>query len=300
MVYSAREGKNVFINGGALDRLADLVGMLPAVAFSPADYVLTAGGPDERRRFLNNALSQARPAYLSDILKYRRALRQRNVLLQQLRVGRRTSSELLDSWNVELAQLGGRVTWHRARFLTQFATYMRDAASRIEAIGEAPGMRYEPFSGFEARMTEEEAVDRLLGELTRKRRLEIERGRTMSGPHLDEVRFYLSDFEVRRYASQGQHRTFGLALKLALYLYLSDHREEPPILLLDDVFGDLDERRTRIFLELLTGDLVTQSIITAADAVRFEQILSFDITANRSVRVRDGSILAETSHTDIA
>jgi DNA replication and repair protein RecF len=110
----------------------------------------------------------------------------------------------------------------------------------------------------------EAIVERFRVALARLRRREAERGRTLTGPHLDEVLFRLGDFEVRPYASQGQHRTVGLALRLATFLYLKDRLEETPLLLLDDVFGTLDARRAAIVLDLLRSDAVGQSLLTAA------------------------------------
>src|SRR5690606_26048588 len=101
IAYASAEGKRAFVNGAPLERLADLIGRVPVVVLSPADHALTAGGPDERRRFLDATLSQATPVYLDDLLKYRRALRQRNALLQQVRRGSRLPAGTLEAWDAE-------------------------------------------------------------------------------------------------------------------------------------------------------------------------------------------------------
>jgi DNA replication and repair protein RecF len=102
--------------------------------------------------------------------------------------------------------------------------------------------------------------------------------------------FRLDDFEVRRYASQGQHRTFGMALKLAQYFYLYDRLEEAPLFLLDDVFDTLDERRTKAFLDLMQTDAIGQSIITAAQRYPFDTLVPFESAENQTLLVTPGAV----------
>ncbi|MEO1479054.1 MAG: DNA replication and repair protein RecF, partial [Bacteroidota bacterium] len=109
LVYVPDEGKKLFVNRAPLDRLSDIVGQLPVVVIAPDDYDLTAGGPEERRRFLDNTLSQSKPVYLDDLLKYRRALKQRNALLLHLKRNRGASDAGLDAWTEELVTLGARI-----------------------------------------------------------------------------------------------------------------------------------------------------------------------------------------------
>ncbi len=121
LAFVPGEGKRAFANGAPLERLTALVGRVPVVILSPDDRDLTAGGPVERRRLLDATLSQAYPVYLDDLLKYRRALKQKNALLQQLRRGRSLAPGTVDAWDEELATLGGRVVERRRAFLERFA-----------------------------------------------------------------------------------------------------------------------------------------------------------------------------------
>lgn len=287
LVYVPGEGKKVFINGAPLDRLADVVGQLPVVAFSPEDYVLTAGGPDERRRFVNNILSQARPVYMDDLMKYQRARRQRNELLRQYR-RRRTPppTEVLDSWTQELVALGSRVVAGRQRFVKAFAGYLEEAYAQIEAVTEKPSLAYQTIGNLPPEADAEAAAAVFREALARTARREQERGRTLVGPQRDELVFRLGDLPVRDYGSQGQHRTFGMALKLAQYFYLRDQVEEKPLLLLDDAFGKLDEGRARAFLALLQSDVVGQSFLTDTRRRLFTPVVPFDEAAHRLLRVR--------------
>lgn len=291
IVYVPTEGKRVFINGAPLERLADIVGTLPIVVFSPEDYALTADGPSERRRFLNNILSQARPVYMDDLMKYQRTRRQRNELLQQYQKRRQDPPrEVIEPWTEELVMLGSRVVARRQHFLHEFSSYMSDAYAQIEAVAERPTITYDTLAELEPGSDAEAVAAQFRKQLDRVARRERERGRTLIGPQRDELVFELNGLEVRRYGSQGQHRTFAMALKLAQYFYLRDQLDEPPILLLDDAFGKLDPDRTRVFLELLDSDVVGQSMITATRRDPFEATLAFEGDPHRAIRVsrKDG------------
>ena len=285
MLLGSETGKVIAHGGAPLATLAEHVGRVPLVVMAPQDYALTSEGPEERRKFLNNLLSQARPVYLDDLLRYTRALKQRNDLLFRAR-GRRGSlpDELLDAWTEEVATLGARVVFARRTALDAFADYLGRAYDLLDARVEVPSLRYD---GAAAGDTVEDVADDLRGRFRKAYGRERELGRSLAGPHRDEVVFSLGDFEVRRYASQGQHRTFGVALRLAQYLYLADLAGEPPILLLDDLFGTLDASRTRLLLDLLTGDAMGQVIVTHPDRGDVAAYVSFDGVRHRAIDVRD-------------
>lgn len=291
LVYVPEEGKRIFVNRAPLERLADVVGMLPVVVMAPDDQALTAGAPEERRRFLDNVLSQSRPVYLDDLLKYRRALRQRNALLYALR---RSGADpgTLDAWTEELVALGARIIERRRRFVGEFAGFLAEAYARMEAVGEEPSITYQTAVELEEGMDEAAIAEALRATFRRLARRERERGRTLAGPHRDELVFRLAGFEVRPFASQGQHRTFALALKLAQFLYLRERLGETPLLLLDDVFGDLDPRRTAVFLRLLQSDAVGQSLVTAARREPFDEVVDFGAPEHRALHVVNGSVAA--------
>ena len=289
MVFSAGEGKRVFINGAPMERLSEIAGQFPVVVAAPGDHALTSEGPEVRRRFMDNILSQARPVYLDDLLNYRRALKQRNGLLQRYRRSAMPAG-LLASWDAELVQLGSRVILSRLRFIRAFAAFMEEAYVLIEAVGERPDLQYETLAPLDKANGVEDIAPLFAEKLDRVSRREREIGRTLAGPHHDELVFRLNNLEVRRYASQGQHRLFGLALRLAQYFYLKQQLGEEPILLLDDLFGSLDGRRTEIVLDLLTNGAVGQSIITATGDAPFTDHVPFDQSVNRIQYVEQGSV----------
>jgi len=287
IAYVPGEGKKVFVNGAELDRLADIVGTLPVVVFSPADYDLTAGGPDERRRFVNNILSQAKPMYMDDLLKYRKARRQRNEVLRGYRDRPNPPPDaLLDPWTEEVVALGSRVIHRRNQFLATFDEYLTAAYDRIEDVAERPTIEYDTVADLPPEATVEDIEAEFRAVLDRKKHQERNRGTTMAGPQRDELIFRLDNLEVRRYGSQGQHRTFAMALKLAQYFYLDDRHDTTPLLLLDDAFGKLDARRTTVFLDLLRSDAIGQSLVTATQCSPFAERLDFDGAACRALRVR--------------
>lgn len=293
LAYATSEGKRAFINGSPLERLADLVGRVPVVVLSPADHLLTEGGPSERRRFLDQTLSQAYPVYLDDLLKYRRALKQRNALLLQMRRGATFAPGTMEAWNEELALLGARIVERRRRFVDRFAGFLREAYSLLGAMGEEPAATYAPSVGAPVNEEAPDAgadADAFRQALARAGRREREMGRTLVGPHLDEVTLTLDGFDVRPYASQGQHRTMGLAMRIATALFLRDHLDEPPLLLLDDVFGALDPDRTRAVLALLTSDAVGQSLLTSARADLFVDTLDFSGEEHRAFSIVAGTV----------
>ncbi|WP_022836249.1 DNA replication/repair protein RecF [Salisaeta longa] len=291
LVYMPSEGKQVFVNGAPLERLADLVGQLPVVVFSPDDYELTAGGPDERRRFLNNILSQARPVYMNDVMQYNRARRQRNELLRQYK--KRPSSpppDVLDPWTDKVVTLGSRVIQRRAQFLDAFAAYLDEAHAHIGQATERPSFTYDTVGDLPDAPTTDDVETAFRETLARRWEAEQSRGTTLAGPQRDDITFRLDGLEVRRYGSQGQHRTVGMVLKLAQYLYLRDQLDTAPLLLLDDAFGKLDSTRTAAFLELLQSDVVGQSFITTTDVAPFRAHLSFDAPPHQAIHVaRDSS-----------
>jgi DNA replication and repair protein RecF len=284
------EGKRAFVNGSPLDRLADLVGRLPAVILSPADHDLTAGGPAERRRFLDTTLCQSSSIYLADLMAYRRALQQKNVLLLHLRRGKSFAPGTLDAWDEELAQRGGPLIARRAAFLDRFASFVAQAFLMLDSPGEAPSLVYSP--SVQA-LDAASPVDSFRAALAQTSRRSREMGRTLAGPHLDEVVFQLGGYDLRPYASQGQHRTFGLALRIAQALYLQDDLDEPPLLLLDDVFGPLDPGRSRLVLDLLGTRALGQSLITAARSEPFERLFASQSSSHALFHVERGVVHAD-------
>lgn len=285
--YSWGEGKKIFVNESPLDRLSDLIGMVPVVVLSPSDKKLTSEGPKERRSFIDSFISQISPAYLQDLLDYRKVRKQRNKLLQDFRGSREVLTAYLEPWDKQLMDYGSRIVAKRTEVLNQFQEYL---AKEYEVIS---GMRHEPHLEYETFCEPSEDVEvvreRYQAELKNELNHEIERELTLVGPHRDEIVFYLDDFELRKFGSQGQHRLFALALKLAQLLYFSEELDDLPIFLLDDVFGDLDAQRTEVLLNALI-EHAGQTFVTAANPIPFDDYLTFDGKKNRKYKVEQGNV----------
>lgn len=285
--YSRGKGKKIFVNESPLDRLSDLIGMVPVVVLSPDDKKLTSEGPKQRRSFIDSFISQISPGYLQDLLDFRKARKQRNKLLKEFRGSREVLQAYLEPWNVQLAEYGSRIVAKRTKVLNVFQDYLTSEYEEISGMRHKPDLEYQTFC--EPSEDEELIRERYVAKLDEEEDHEIERELTLVGPHRDEIVFYLDDFELRNYGSQGQHRLFALALKLAQLLYFSDELDDLPIFLLDDVFGDLDAQRTEVLLNALI-DHAGQTFVTAANPIPFDDYLTFDGEKNRKFEVEDGNI----------
>ena len=292
VAYVPGQGKKVFVNGAPLDRVSDLVGRVPVVVFSPDDHRITSEGPDERRKMLDTIMCQWSSTYMDALIQYRRVLKQRNELLQSARRRRqRPDPALMESWDAEFVKHAAAVTGARLRFVEDFSGFLQAAYERVAEVTERPTMTYEPFPGLSSPVPEETVREAFRDALDRTAQTERDRGVTQVGPHRDELLMKIGDLPVRRYASQGQHRTFGMALKLAQYDFLRDRREERPVLLLDDVFDNLDPERITAFLAVLKSSAVGQSITTAA---RREIVLPYlsggaEAVDCRVIRIKEGA-----------
>jgi DNA replication and repair protein RecF len=279
--------KTMTVNKAPVETLSSIVGQFPAVILSPEQNGITFGAPTERRKFLDLAISQASKLYLEEILEYRRILRQRNKILLDARLARRDCTDLLEPWDESLLRTGTSIMMRRAKFVEDFRPLVEKQFSVVAAEGERPGIEYVPsFEGL-ASWTREAVEERFAEELRIHSDEERKTGTTAVGPHRDELEFCIDDLSLRKYASQGQHKTFLVALKLAEFSYLKDQQNETPILVLDDVFSELDEHRSGRLLDL-TGN-VGQVFITATDDRAFGSGFKWDANHRRFL-VQQGTV----------
>ncbi len=257
--YAKTSDKKIFVNSEELKKYSGLIGRVPCITFSPMELAVVNGSPQERRRFMDNALSQTNKRYLEDLLQYRRVLQQRNTLLA-------TASEHtgnLDVWTEKLSILAGSIISPRLAFIRHIRDYFMPLYEEL-GLGEVPGFSYRSSVGKQvSEMTEEEITGIMMQRFREIGSQEMYRKQTLVGPHRDDIIFRLNDVEVKKYASQGQLRTFLIAMKLALHQFVHEVTGEKPLFLLDDLFSELDRRRVERVLELLEGS--GQSIITATD-----------------------------------
>ena len=263
--HTERE-KEFFINRTRAEKFSDVVGQFPVVVLSPESGAITTGGPMDRRRFLDFVISQSSKVYLEDLLEYRRVLRQRNRVLFDSKVSRTDAAELLEPWNEELVDRGARIVHRRHLFLKELRPLVGESYGSLAGRVEEPRMTYKPSVDTDRSMSEEEIKQVFTKELKRKAGEEKRFGITLVGPHRDELTLEINNLGVRSHASQGQHKTLLIALKVAEFLYLQSKRNERPILLLDDIFTELDKHRAERLLTL-TGSVGQAFITTTSDSV---------------------------------
>ena len=242
-----------------LRRTADLLGVLRVVAFLPEDLDLIKRGPAYRRDLLDEIAVQLWPAAHLDQTEYERALRQRNAFLKQ---GSHDEATLA-VWDSRLAQAGGRVLARRSRVIDTLAPMLAVAYSEIAHADTEASFVYAP--SWEGELDDSSAAefgDRVTRSLEQSRRVDYERRMTTVGPHRDEPGFSIDGHEARTHGSQGEQRTMALAVKLAAHRAVAAAFGESPLLLLDDVFSELDPDRAKALAAALPSD--TQTLITSA------------------------------------
>ncbi len=242
-------GSRVKVEGLESRRLGDLLGHLLLVAFTPEDLDLLRGGPQERRRFLDVLLCQHDPSTLEVLRRYRMALRQRNATLRWNLRGEEEA--LLDAYESTLAEAGASIIFRRREWVQKLAPLAAGFYQEIGAAAEALTMNVTPVPG--TLETPSLLAEILATRLRESRLKDRESGLTSVGPHRDDLLTFLNEKSVREFASQGQKRSVALALKLAAARLLEESTGLPPILILDDVFAELDPGRRERFGALIAG-----------------------------------------------
>lgn len=260
-------------------RAREIVGIVRTVLFAPEDLALIKGDPSNRRKFLDDLLLSLRPAEVATKNDYERIVKQRNALLKSVR-GRTTliSSQeaTLQAWDLQLAAMGARLMHGRLRVLELLEPYMAAAYADLADGAKSASTQYLSSisgEGPEAELdhsqlpglTQQQLQEQLLHMVESNRDRELERGITLFGPHRDDVALYLGSIPAKGYASHGETWSFALALRLAAYRVFGDDDPRPgsgPILILDDVFAELDATRRDRLAHIVAG--AEQVLVTAA------------------------------------
>ena len=262
-------GRSFYLNEKAVHKHADILGTLALLWFSPDEVDVVRGGPSHRRRFLDLTLAQADPLYREALLRYTRVVQHRNRLLRLRARKEEPPAPLLDTWDEQLAGAGADLMARRLALLQELQPA---AAGVYQAMAEGDGplsLRYlsavgpSPPDGPDAVALRE----RLLGRIRAMRAAELARGVTLVGPHRDDVAICLGSMDLRHFGSRGQQRTAAVALFVAAWRWMRARMGEAPVLLLDDVGSELDDRRRRRLLEVVPPE--AQVFITATEADLF-------------------------------
>lgn len=266
-VSLGREGKSSRVNGCESRRIHDLLGNLRVVFFSPDELSLVKGPPQVRRRYMDLLLSQVSKAYYQFALLYYRLVNQKNAYLRDARE-HAIDVELLDSLDDALAAAGARLVVFRWKAVEQLAGLAHSYMQRISGSREQLTIAYRPSapdaSAVGVAEAEYEVVrEELRKEIVKARSTELSRRMSVVGPHRDELCFNLNGNDLRCFGSQGQQRSAVLALKLAEVDFIRENTGDTPVLLLDDVFSELDDTRRVLLGEVLAGG--AQCLLTTAE-----------------------------------
>jgi DNA replication and repair protein RecF len=266
---AAHAAKRLRVNG-LPRRASEVIGHILAVLFTAQDIDLLTGSPAGRRRYLDITVAQVDHAYLRALQRYQRVMQQRNVLLRRIGEGRARPEQLLP-WNEELVVQGTTITLARAAAVAELDRQARDVYAALSAGREELTVRYAPQlaeeCGGSLPTTPEALRNRFREALQRRQGREIAAGVSLVGPHRDDLRFAIGGRPAGSFGSRAQQRTAALALRLAEARFLRDRAGETPVLLLDDILSELDERRRAAVLHTLTD--AEQAFITTAEIDRF-------------------------------
>ncbi len=268
------------LNGVRQSRPADLIGRLPSICVSAADLCLAQGEPADRRLFLDFELSQLHPAYLRDLTHYKRALEQRNALLRTSR-DEPVAAEAFLPWEEQLAAHGSSLRESRIAFASAIHAIAQGVHAHIGS-GEPLAVEYAP-------KDDGRGPDEMRRKLADTRGHDVDRGSTSIGPHRDDLALEVEARDVRAFGSQGQQRTAVIALKLASLQHARETLGAPPLLLLDDILSDLDERRRSRLVEWVLEN-ASQAVMTCTEASAAGKKL---LSQSKVFRVSAGKVASE-------
>lgn len=266
IVYKLQLGKRkeVMLNDTPYTKVAHHIGKFPAIMITPDDNQLILGGSEERRKFVDGTISQVSADYLEWLITYNKILVQRNAALKTFAETGKTDFALVETYDESLADLGVRIFEVRKKSLADLAVFFNKVYPVISLNREVAAFDY---------VSQMKNGDyKLLLKQGLKRDIILQR--TDVGIHKDDIEFLLSDTKLKKFASQGQQKSFIIALKLAQYHFIFSAKKNKPILLIDDIFDKLDIERSRQLLQIILGDEYGQVFITDTDSDKINSLLS--------------------------
>lgn len=279
--FSSERRKNVSENGKEYSRFSEHIGKYPIVLVAPNDIELIWNGGEVRRKFFDTLLSQLDKEYLENLIRYQAHLRQRNSLLRMFADKGPIDSDLLDSYDEKIVAAGTVLYNKRAGFVQEYLPLVSDRYNFLASgLTETVGLAY---------LSDLEKVD-FKKELDGKLNRDIALGRTSVGIHRDDFLFTLNGFELKRFGSQGQQKSFLIALKLAEFDYLAVKKGSKPLILLDDIFDKLDDERIHQLMELVADGAFGQIFITDARPGRSLEVLKEAGVKSQNFSVDKGSL----------
>jgi DNA replication and repair protein RecF len=274
--------KSFFLDEKQIQNSIDVIGKFPVVTLIQPDHAITLGAPSDRRRFVDSVISQASHTYLEMLLEYNKTLRQRSALLYRLKESRNTELfEQLDAWTESLISTGSELIKQRIKFVLEFSPYVKEAYLHIIENDEEPEITYSSIPEINV----DNVTVRFREELNVAMEDELRRGVNLIGPHRDDFMFFINDHDLKRFGSQGQHKTFQIALRFAQFFYIKEKLGKTPIFLMDDVFGELDTFRAGKISKYLSQ--VGQAFITMTDLTKVEELNI--LSGSQKIKVENGT-----------
>jgi DNA replication and repair protein RecF len=257
--------KTVRRNKKEYEKLADHIGLLPAVMVCPQYISIITGSSEERRRWLDMLISQFDHVYLQSLISYQRVLQQRNSLIRQMSETNRWDEETLSVYDQQLNKYGHDVYTTRIKFIEEFTPVFEEYYQMISNGSEKVGLEL---------ISHLNNGEQLISILQRTRAKDRSLQYTSSGIHKDDLEFTIHQMNVKKFGSQGQQKSFLMALKLAEHHFLSLQLKSHPLLMLDDVFDKLDEHRVKQVLKKVSEPGFGQVFITDTGATRLKELLT--------------------------
>jgi len=250
------------LNDKDYERLADHIGMIPLVMISPYDRDLINNHSDVRRKYIDGVISQFNGLYLNNLLSYNKALQQRNALLKNFAENRYFEPSLLEMWDQKLSSLGSDLFEIREEFIADFLPIFQKYFNIISDGKEAVDIQYN------SQLSSHPLEQLLKDSLQKDRAIRY----TSVGIHKDDLDFSIGEYPIKKYGSQGQQKSFVVAIKLAQFEYMRSIKKQKPILLLDDIFDKLDSHRVEQIVKLVNEEEFGQVFITDTQQERIEHI----------------------------
>lgn len=276
-----RNQKKVFKrNKKEYDRLSDHIGLYPLVLISPGDIQLIQGGSEERRRFIDGVISQYNSAYLSHLLQYNKALLQRNAMLKMYAERKTFDESALSVYDSQMEFHGNYIFEERKKFFGEFLSVFNTFHEVLSGQVEKVGLEYQSTlhaGNFALQLQEACPKDRIVQHTT-------------VGVHKDDLLFDIHGVQVKKFGSQGQQKTFLIALKLAQHNFTKNKKGISPILLFDDIFDKLDDTRVEQLMMLVNDDAFGQVFITDTNAVRLSTLFGKLPAVSHIYQVANGNI----------
>ena len=265
IIVSLKRGQKKIIkrNGKAYDRFSDHIGFLPLVIISPADRDLIIEGSDTRRKFMDGVISQSDKSYLEALLNYSKILAQRNALLKYFALNNNFNKDSLDVYNEQLNDFGNIIHEKRKSFLNTFTPIFKKRYETISNNSESIDLQYN------SQLNDSNLMELFDTHINKDRMLQY----TSVGIHKDDLDFSIKGYPIKKFGSQGQQKSFLIALKLAQFDFIKAQSGETPLLLLDDVFDKLDEQRVAQIIKLVNDEDFGQLFISDTHADRTEKAI---------------------------